>query len=69
MAKEKAKAKVFTNENSKRAVTIELRGYDFAGEYEGTEEENSLIYIKNVTEAEVRAVIEKALEETFGKPT
>lgn len=68
MAKEKAK--VYANENSKRAVTIELRGYNSAGQYEGgPEEETNLIYVKNVTEAEVRAVIEKALEETFGKPT
>lgn len=58
---------IFENIDSRRRVTIQLRGYDSNGVYEEkTNEDISSIQIKNVSELEVRKVIENALIYAFG---
>ena len=66
MAKKK---KVYENRESKRKVTIQIRGYDSEGNYEGeTPDDPTTITIKNVTEREVHDYLAQRLKEKFGEP-
>lgn len=63
------KGTIYENQNSKRRVTLQIRGYGADGTYEGkSEDEPNSIQVKNATENEVMQVIKKALEDNFGKP-
>jgi len=61
------KKNVFANTSSKRRVTVQLRGYDHEGFYEGSKEDAPRTYqVKNATEEEVTKCITEALEKQFG---
>jgi hypothetical protein len=66
MAKKK---KVYENTNSKRKVTIQLRGYDSEGNYEGeSQDDPTTLSVKNVTEQEIHDFLVAKLKEKFGEP-
>ncbi len=57
----------FENKDSKRRVTLQFRGYDSNGKYEGVSENTpNTINIKNVTESEVFNIVENVLKKNFG---
>ena len=66
MAKKK---KVYENKESKRRVTIEIRGYDSDGNVEGDSNEPTSLTIRNATEAEVYDFLSQKLQEKFGTPS
>jgi hypothetical protein len=66
MAKKK---KVYENRESKRGVSIQIRGYDSEGKYEGENPDDpTTITIKNATEQEVHDFLAQKLKEKFGEP-
>lgn len=66
MAKKK---KIYENTNSKRRVTIQLRGYDSEGNYEGeSADDPTTLSVKNVTEQEIHDFLVTKLKEKFGEP-
>lgn len=66
MAKKK---KVYENTSSKRRVTIQIRGYDSEGNYEGdSPDDPTTLSVKNVTEQEIHDFLVAKLKEKFGEP-
>jgi len=57
---------IFENLDSKRRVTIQVRGYDAYGNYEGKlEQEPRTFQVKNATEKEVVDIIHDALVKKY----